>query len=78
MQAIKAGPIWDKIGPIMDPAPLIRMWEEIYEKLNEEQRRSLLARDLDLQSQVLDYQIKLLQNQLETVRMVSGMIKKKG
>ncbi len=59
---------WRKIGPIADPAAPIL---DIEKYLDEEQKRQILARELDLN-------IKIMEHRLETLKLTSQMLKRKG
>jgi hypothetical protein len=69
--------IWPHLGPIVDPPPgfNILRWK-IFEHLEEDQKFEVLDRELKAQIRMTEFQIKEMQESIETLQMMSRMMKR--
>ena len=69
--------VWPHLGPIIDPPPLFNLlrWK-VFEHLDEDQQIQVLDRELGAQIRMTEFQIKEMKENVETLKMMSQMVKK--
>jgi hypothetical protein len=63
-----------KQGPV-DPGPETEAWKLLVKHLKEDQIKDIYRQQLEVQTLVLDNQIKVDQKRLETLKTIVGMLK---